>query len=115
MPHIVEFLRSFEDNFSRFVPPAETEMGDIVRALEGKRDFIPDARDYDFERDANTYCVCSHKRDWGSWQMYWYEEMGFQEDRVTICVGLRERTEPVVTTTLRPAGKISPDLQLPIR
>jgi hypothetical protein len=107
MPHIVELDRSFVDNISRFVPPAETEMGDIIRELEVDDHFIPNADEYDFDAGSCGYCVCRHKSHWEGWQMYWYAEVGFSHHEIAVRVGLIEWSGPGETLTLRPLKGVS--------
>jgi hypothetical protein len=107
MPHIVELDRSFFANFSRFDPPAETEMGDIIRELQDDRNFIPDATEYDFDPGSGGYCVCRHKSHWDGWQMYWYAEVGFSSQDITVRVGLVEWAERGEIITLRARSNVS--------
>lgn len=107
MPHVIELAQSFVDNFRVFVAPAETEMSEVVHGLEENPRFIPDARDYDFETGAKGYCVCRHKSHWGDWRMYWYPEIGFDPEDITIHVGLDQSTDPVVTTIIAPRSNVS--------
>jgi stress response protein SCP2 len=107
MPHVIEFAQSFVDNIRRFVPPAETEMAEVVRGLEEDPRFMPDARDYDFDKDAKGYCLCRHKSHWDDWRMYWYPETRFNQHHITIHVGLDQTTDAVVTIALTPRGNVS--------